>query len=152
MSSKTRKIKPVNISKLSPRTIKLLNANKQDVILNPDELKKAIKDKKYLSTLLPDIKTGNKTKKFNLSREEQKTLSTLKTQKEIEDEQDKETEYYTALTEKRLYSASTSRDTLRKKLKRIFTKKSSEDKLQKHVNSKGGRKTYKRKRNKRKTI
>ena len=147
MNSKTRKIKPVDISKISSHLVKLLNDNKEEVILNIEELKKAIKDKKKLSKLLPSINVNNKTKKFGLSREEEKTLSKLKTGKEIDDEQDKETEFYTALSEKRMHSTSTSKESLRKKLKRIFTKKSLEDSLQKYVNSKmskkGGRKTKK---------
>ena len=152
MSSKTRKITPVNISKLSPRTIKLLNDNKQDVILNPEEYKKAIKDKDFLSRLLPYIKIGKKTKNLGLSREEQKIWFTLKTGKEIADEQENEKEINIASTEKSLHSASTSQDSLHKKSRRTTTKKELEDRLQKHVNYKAGRKTYKRKRNKRKTI
>jgi hypothetical protein len=143
-----KKIKPIDISKISPSLMKLLNENPKEIIMNPKELKYAIKEKELLSKLISPITLGNKTKKMELTKEEKRTLYKLKTPNEIEDEKDKETEYYTALTEKGLYSSSTSGDTLRKKINRILTKKISNEKLKHYINSKkskkGGQKTMKR--------
>lgn len=96
MSSKSRSVKPVNISKLTPFQIKLFNDNTEDVILNPGELKRSIKEKEELSKLIPSIRNGRTFKNFRLSKEEENLLKTIKTKEEKARELDEKREKDTA--------------------------------------------------------
>ena len=143
MSSKSRSVKPVNISKLTPFQIKILNDNTEDVILNPGELKRSIKEKKELSKLIPSIKNGRTSKNFGLSKEEEYLLKTTKTKEEKARELDEkmEKDAATIIDE----NAKIERKSINQK-----RKKDLEEFLESLKSKKGGRRRTKKNRRSRK--
>jgi len=138
MSTKKKSPKPVNISKLPPDIIKMMNELEEDFFYNPEELKAAIKEKRELSRLLPTIRRGRTPKKFELTDNEKELLKTLKTSKEIAQELDEKIENDTArlsFPDRKALSA--------KKRRNKEIEKRLEEYLDSLKSNKGGRRTRK---------